>query len=359
MLTSPLTKKLNITYPIIQAPMAGGITTPELVAAVSNAGGLGSIGSGYMTPDALREAIQKTKQLTDKPFSVNVFVPSEDKVTYSREELEKADKLLHPFFTELEMEIRELPTQFEEPFEELIDVVIAENIPIVSFTFGIPSEQVITKLKKAAALVIGTATTVNEAIHLEKAGMDAIVAQGSEAGGHRGTFSTSYEQAMVGTVALVPQVVDHVTVPIIAAGGIMDARGVLAVEVLGASAVQLGTAFLTCEESGTNPIHQQTILESFEDSTVVTNVFSGKPARGIHNYFIETMNDFEDDIPAYPIQNALTSTIRKEAGKQQNIRFMSLWSGQGARLSKKTTAAKLIDEIVKDYETLVSQTFKN
>lgn len=355
MFSSQLTKKLNTTYPIIQAPMAGGITTPELVAAVSNAGGLGSIGSGYMTPDALREAIQQTKELTDQPFSVNLFVPSDDDLSVSREELEEADKLLHPFYAELEVGIQELPSQFEEPFEELIDVVIDEEIPIVSFTFGIPSEETITRLKRAGAFVIGTATTVNEAIHLEKAGMDAVVAQGSEAGGHRGTFSTSFEQAMVGTMALVPQVVDHITIPVIAAGGIMDARGVLAAEMLGASAVQLGTAFLTCEESGTNPIHQKTILESFEDSTVVTKVFSGKPARGIHNYFIEQMNDYEDVIPAYPFQNALTSALRKEAGKQKNIRFMSLWAGQGARLSKEISASDLIDEIVRDYEGLVTK----
>lgn len=355
MLSSTFTKKLNISYPIIQAPMAGGITTPELVAAVSNAGGLGSIGSGYMTPDALCEVIQKTKDRTDQPFSVNLFVPSDDEVTYSREELKEAAQLLHPFYTELDIEIQELPTDFEEPFEELIDVVIDEGVPIVSFTFGIPSEETVSRLKRAGAFVIGTATTVNEAIHLEKAGMDAIVAQGSEAGGHRGTFSTSYEQAMVGTMALVPQVVDHVTVPIIAAGGIMDARGVLAAEVLGASAVQLGTAFLTCEESGTNPIHKKTILESFEDSTVVTNVFSGKPARGIHNYFIEQMNDYEDAIPAYPFQNTLTRALRKEAGKQQNIQFMSLWAGQGARLSKKTKAVDLINWIVREYEKLVAK----
>ncbi|PWA13099.1 nitronate monooxygenase [Pueribacillus theae] len=357
MFSSPLSKELNITYPIIQAPMAGGITTPELVAAVSNAGGLGSIASGYMSPESLRESIRQTKQLTDKPFQVNLFVPGEDEVELSREELEEADKLLHPFYNELEIDIQELPTNFTEPYDELVDVVIDESIPVVSFTFGIPSEEVIQRLKQAGAFVIGTATTVNEAIHLEKAGMDAVVAQGSEAGGHRGTFSTDFEQAMVGSIALIPQVVDNISIPVIAAGGIMDARGVLAAEVLGASAVQMGTAFLTCEESGTNPIHQKTILESFEDSTVVTNVFSGKPARGIHNYFIEQMNDYEHLIPPYPAQNALTSTLRKEAGKQQNIRFMSLWSGQGARLSKKTTAANLIKEVVQAYEQLIAKKF--
>lgn len=352
--TTSLTKKLQITYPIIQAPMAGGITTPELVAAVSNAGGLGSLASGYMTPENLRETIQKTKQLTERPFAVNVFVPEDDEVHVSRDEIEEASKQLHPFYEELGMNHPELPSNVEEPFEALIEIIIEEKIPVVSFTFGIPSEKIITKLKETGAFVIGTATTVNEAIHLEKAGMDAIVAQGSEAGGHRATFSTSFEQALVGSMALIPQVVDHITVPVIAAGGIMDARGLLAAKVLGASAVQLGTAFLTCEESGTNPIYQETILESFEDSTVVTNVFSGKPARGIHNYFIEKMNDDDDIILPYPYQNALTQPLRKEAGKQQNIQFMSLWAGQGARLSQKTSAENFIKKLVHGYESLLA-----
>lgn len=345
------TKLLNITYPIIQAPMAGGITTPELVASVSNAGGLGSIAAGYLSPDALRNTIQKTKKLTDKPFSVNLFVPSDEKLEVTQEKLKHAQQLLIPFYEELEIEVPPLPSDFHEPFDELIEIVMDEKIPIVSFTFGIPSKEVIAKLKQNDVFLIGTATTVNEALEIEKAGIDAVVAQGSEAGGHRGTFSTSFEQALVGSIALIPQVVDYVSIPVIAAGGIMDGRGMLAAEVLGASAVQLGTAFLTCEEAGTNPAHQKAILESFEDSTVITNVFSGKPARGIHNYFIETLNDYEDDIPPFPYQNALTNPIRKEAGKEQNIRFMSLWCGQGARLSKNTSATKLIESIIQDYES--------
>lgn len=350
MRNSSLTKALNITHPIIQAPMAGGITTPELVAAVSNAGALGSIGAGYMTPEALQKAIQETKALTDRPFSVNLFVPDEGLEVTEEELRETADKL-DPFLEELGTELGDLPTNFAQPFHEQLDVVIREQIPIASFTFGIPSDDIIARLKEANVFVIGTATTVNEALELEKAGMDAIVAQGSEAGGHRGTFQTSFAQAMVGTIALVPQMADHVNVPLIAAGGIMDARGVLAAEVLGASAVQLGTAFLTCKESGAHPLHQETILESYENSTVVTSVFSGKPARGINNRFIEEMND-ESDILPYPVQNALTNPLRQEASKQENIQFMSLWAGQGIRLSKRTSAQQLIDEIVRDLQTL-------
>ena len=348
--TAELTKALNIAYPIIQAPMAGGIATPELASAVSNAGGLGSIAAGYLSPDALRTTIQETKKLTDKPFSVNLFVPTDEKIEVSEEQLKRAQKLLEPFYEELKIDVPPLTTHFHESFDELIEVVIDEQIPIVSFTFGIPPKEVIAKLKQKDVFLIGTATTVNEAIEIEKAGLDAVVAQGSEAGGHRGTFSTSFEQALVGSIALIPQAVDNVSIPVIAAGGIMDGRGMLAAEVLGASAVQLGTAFLTCEEAGTNPAHKEAILESFEDSTVITNVFSGKPARGIHNYFIESMNDHENDIPPFPYQHALTNPLRKQASKQQNIRFMSLWCGQGARLSKKTSAKNLIQSIIQDYE---------
>lgn len=357
--TVELAKALNITYPIIQAPMAGGIATPELVSAVSNAGGLGSIAAGYLSPDALRTTIQETKKLTNRPFAVNLFVPSNDEIKISEEELKRAQKLLVPFYEELKIDVPPLPTNFHEPFNELIEVVIDEQIPIVSFTFGIPQKEVITKFKQNHVFLIGTATTVNEAIEIEKAGMDAVVAQGSEAGGHRGTFSKSFEQAHVGSIALIPQMVDNVSIPVIAAGGIMDGRGMLAAEVLGASAVQLGTAFLTCEEAGTNPAHKEAILESFEDSTVITNVFSGKPARGIHNYFIETMNDYENEIPPFPYQNTLTNPLRKQASKQQNIRLMSLWCGQGARLSKKTSTKNLIQNIIQDYETRKSNMTQN
>lgn len=357
--TAELTKVLNITYPIIQAPMAGGITTPELVSAVSNAGGLGSIAAGYLSPDALRTTIQETKKLTNKPFSVNLFVPARDEIEVTEEDLKRAHEWLVPFYEELKMDVPPLPTNFHEPFDELIEVVIDEKIPIVSFTFGIPPKEVITKLKQNHVFLIGTATTVNEAIDIEKAGMDAVVAQGSEAGGHRGTFSTSFEQALVGLIALIPQIVDNVSIPVIAAGGIMDGRGMLAAEVLGASAVQLGTAFLTCEEAGTNPAYKEAILESFEDSTVITRVFSGKPARSIHNYFIETLNDHENEIPPFPYQNALTNPLRKEANKQQNIRFMSLWCGQGARLSRKTSAKSLVQSIVQDYEMRKSNLTQN
>lgn len=353
MYSSPLTRKLNIMYPIIQAGMAGGITTPELVSAVSNAGGLGSIGAGYMTPENLRTSIQRTKELTNKPFAVNLFVPNE--ISASEQTIKKAAEQLQPFYESLSIQLDELPTTFQQPFEEQVTVILDEQVPIVSFTFGIPPQETINKLKKEDILLIGTATTVDEAIAQEDVGIDAVVAQGSEAGGHRGTFSSPFEQALIGTMSLVPQVVDHVSIPVIAAGGIMDARGIMAARALGAQAAQLGTAFLTCLESGTNSVYQEAILTSSETDTTITKVFSGKPARGLANTFIRDMQKNKTEVAPYPIQNTLTNKMRREASKQNNMELMSLWAGQGTRMSKKGTVATFIQDVVEQYEQLAEK----
>lgn len=188
----------------------------------------------------------------------------------------------------------------------------------------------------------------------EEAGMDMIVVQGSDAGGHRGSFAGSFDDSMIGTMALIPQVADHVSIPIIAAGGIMDGRGVLASLVLGAQAVQMGTAFLTCIESGANELHKEAILNGTEEQAVITSAFSGKPARGLKNEFIIKMKEHEDALPAYPIQNMLTQDIRSEAAKQKNKEWMSLWCGQNPRLSKNLHAAELIETIINQIEEIIS-----
>jgi len=344
-----VTKRLSLKYPIIQAGMAGGITTPELVAAVSNAGGLGMIGAGYMTPKDLELSIQKVKEWTDQPFGVNLFVPENPVVV--QEEIERANQLLEPIRQKLGIEKKkEDPILNNSTFEEQIQIVIKNKIPVASFTFGIPPRNVIEQLKQNDIVVIGTATTVNEAIQNEDAGMDMIVVQGSEAGGHRGSFAESFDQAMIGTIALIPQVSDRVKIPVIAAGGIMDGRGVLASLILGAQAVQMGTAFVTCKESGAHELHKKAILNSSEEQTAITSAFSGKPARGVNNEFIRMMKDYERELPPYPIQNNLTQTIRKEAAKQGKREWMSLWCGQNPRLSQHVTAAELIHSVVDQVE---------
>ncbi|TKD70704.1 NAD(P)H-dependent flavin oxidoreductase [Pseudalkalibacillus hwajinpoensis] len=335
-----LTRILQIEYPIIQAPMAGGPTTPELVSEVSNAGGLGMIGAGYLSADQLKTTIQDVKQRTNLPFGVNLFVVKEENI--SEVELHKSFQTLETFRKKLNLsnELPEVKTSLE--IERHIEMIIEENVPVCSFTFGIPDQSIINRLKENKITVIGTATTVEEAIAVERAGMDAIVAQGSEAGGHRGSFLGG---GIIGTMALAPQVDDHVKIPVIASGGIMDGRGFAAATMLGAEGVQMGTVFLTTRESGAHDLHKKAIMDATEENTVLTKSFSGKEARGIENEFIRLMNE-NAFIAPYPIQNSLTKSIRKEAAKQGNAHFMSLWAGQGTRMNKETTVKELFEELV-------------
>lgn len=354
MIKYSITEKLQIKHPIIQAGMAGGITTPELVAAVSNAGALGTLGAGYLSPEKTREAIRKIKQLTDKAFAVNLFVPEHPVV--SQEAIKHSTDLLTAFYQDLG--IQEVPPVNEltpSSFHQQIEVLIEEQVPVSSFTFGIPTEEVISALKRESITTIGTATTVQEALANEKQQIDMVVMQGSEAGGHRGSFLKSTEESMIGTMALIPQTVDHVTIPVIAAGGIGDGRGLVASLSLGADAVQIGTAFVTTEESGANPLHKQAIMESTEDKTVLTKAFSGKPARGIRNEFIDKMQGYEHQLPAYPIQNTLTQKMRKEAAKQNRPEYLALWSGQNPRSSTSKSAGELIQAIISQREDIVKK----
>ncbi|MFG6150082.1 NAD(P)H-dependent flavin oxidoreductase [Halobacillus sp. B23F22_1] len=338
-----VTAMLKIDYPIIQAGMAGGITTPELVAAVSNAGGFGTLGAGYMNIEDLEKSLTAIKQQTRGSFGVNIFIPEYPDII--EEEIEKTNHLLEPIRKGLYLDEKPKPQLSHSLFDHQLEVALKHQVPACSFTFGIPSKEVIRDLKKEGIFVIGTATTVEEALMNEERGMDMVVAQGSEAGGHRGTFYNTYDSAMIGTMSLIPQVVDHLRIPSIAAGGIMDGRGVKAAFALGAQGVQLGTAFVTCVESGAKLQHKEAILKTPEHDTVITKAFSGKPARGIKNQFTNEMRDHEENLPGYPLQNSLTKDIRKEAAKQNKPQYMSLWSGQSPRLSQSISAGELIEKI--------------
>ena len=346
MFTTRFTQLVDIQYPIVQAGMAGGITTPKLVASVSNAGGLGTIGAGYLNPDSLRTAIRAVKELTNRPFGVNLFVVQE--TLPNEEEMERMNRHLDPIREMLGIETRQQIDRYSESFEDQIQVVLDEHVPVFSFTFGIPLQEVLKHLKHHRIVVLGTATTVDEALQLEASGVDAIVVQGSEAGGHRGTFGTSAMAALVGTMALVPQVVDHVCVPVIASGGIMDGRGLIASLALGASAVQMGTAFVPCVESGAHELYKEAVLRSHEDATQITFAYSGKAARGIRTKFMQEIDGYPGKIPPYPVQNALTQDIRQAAAKQRNPEYMSLWAGQGVRLTTNRTAQAIVQECVQE-----------
>ncbi len=336
---------LNLKYPIIQAGMAGGPTTPELVAEVSEAGALGTLGAGYMTPQQIKWALENIRQRTHSPIAVNLFLPEIPEM--NKDATLAMQQHLNTYRSKLGIpEVHTIPDR-KNLFNEQLSTVIEAGVKIVSFTFDAPSKRLVEKLHALKIIVIATATSVKEAIHLESNGVDLIVAQGSEAGGHRGTFLNGESESMIGTMALVPQVVDVVSCPVVAAGGIMDGRGMAAALTLGASAVQLGTAFLTVKESGANSIHKETILTSRDTDTKITKVFSGKSARGFKN---KMMIDLESGIPGdllpYPLQHILTSDIRKEAAKQGNKEMMSMWSGQASSLAIESSASELVRRLV-------------
>ena len=338
MIRDGLLQRLTLTTPIIQAPMAGGGDTPELVSAVSNAGGLGSIGATYSTPAQIHELSRTVRAQTTRPFAINLFAPvSADD---PGEQFDAALARLAPYYDELGVEP---PRQLPPPpwtFEEQFVTAMESGASVFSFTFGLLPAAAM-KVAKERMLVMGTATTVAEAVALARSGVDAIIAQGSEAGGHRGSFAVPFEQAMVGTMALVPQIVDAVDVPVIASGGIMDGRGIAAALALGASAAQLGTAFLTSEEAGIADVYKEAILAAGEHETRITRAFSGRPARGIVNRFMSDVDASGTALP-FPYQNALTRPLRQAAARQGRADMLSLWAGQGVRLARRKRAGDLM-----------------
>ncbi|HEY9577151.1 MAG TPA: nitronate monooxygenase, partial [Pseudobacillus sp.] len=335
---------LTLKLPVWQAPMAG-VSTPELTAAASNAGSLGNIGAGYLSGEQTEEFIQRVKQLTNAAFGINLFVP--EQVETKSEQVSIAHQLLAPYRRELgiEEELHEISFG-PSPFNEQLAVVLQEKVKVCSFTFGLPPKKALEQLKERGIVTVGTATTVDEAVACEQAGVDAVVVQGSEAGGHRGTFQQP--ESMIGLMALLPQVVQEVRIPAIAAGGIMNGRGIAAALCLGASAAQLGTAFLVTKESGAHPLHKEAILSANEKDAVLTRAFSGKTARGISNKFMKELQGHEDNFLPYPLQNTLTKDIRKQAGQQNNKKYMSLWSGQGTRMSERQTVNELIGRLIEE-----------
>ncbi|WP_107942565.1 NAD(P)H-dependent flavin oxidoreductase [Metasolibacillus fluoroglycofenilyticus] len=332
-------QQFQINKPIIQAPMAG-VTTPQLVIASCEAGILGSIGAGYLDGAATREFIQAVKKGTNKPFAVNLFVQEEPKIDVAV--LQEARVALQPIYDELNI----APVQTvisKDVYSEQLQVVIDEQVPICSFTFGIPSATEIERLKAANIYIIGTATTLQEAQAVEAAGFDAVVLQGSEAGGHRGTFTEPLQ--LITTEELLVQVIGQVAIPVIAAGGIATASQVKNALAQGATAVQVGTAFLVAIESEVSPLYKQAILQSEHDMTTLTKAFTGKFARGLKNDFTERLKDAV--VAPYPLQHHLTVAIRKESTVQGRPEFLSLWMGENSHLAKEATVADIVEELLK------------
>ncbi|MEX2644250.1 MAG: nitronate monooxygenase [Acetobacterales bacterium] len=341
-----MTELLGIEHPILQAPMAGA-TTPALAAAVSNAGGLGSLGCAMLAPDGFREQVRQTRALTNRPVHVNFFCHEPPRRDAARAAL--ARELVKPFYDELGLgEVPEV-TASNHPFDEsMLEAVIETRPQVVSFHFGLPADPAVRRLKDAGLLVMSSATTVAEARHLAARGVDAVIAQGWEAGGHRGTFLGGPESGSVGTATLVPHVADAVDVPVIAAGGIADGRGIAAAFALGASGVSIGTAFLTCPESAIPEVHKQALLQARDEDTRLTRAFSGRHARGLNNRYIEAMAGHEADLPDFPLMNTLTGPLRKAGGAAGSPDFVALWSGQAAPLNRALPAGELLEALVED-----------
>lgn len=345
--TTRLTTRLGIDFPIIKGPL-GGLSSQRLTAAVSNFGGLGSFGALGLNPDAIRTVIREIRAQTSKPFAINLWVSLEDEGAAKSGESAFKRSLAH-----LSKHIQDvhgkLPTYtpyIPMRFEDQVRVLLEENVPAFSFIYGIPPKEILDECRHRNIVTIGTATTVNEAIALDQAGVDVIAASGFEAGGHRGSFLRPSEESLTGTFALVPQVVDAVKAPVVAAGGIADARGIVAAFALGASGVQMGTVFLACEESGASPIHRKAILGGQASTTALTRGFTGRLARGIKNQLLDELNKKDTEILPYPLQRALVRHLSIPAEKAGRSEFLPLWAGQSASLSRSDDVNELLSNLV-------------
>ncbi len=331
--------------PIIQAPMLGASDTAMAIA-VSKAGGLGSYAAAGSTPEKLKLDVEAIRASTSRPFAVNTFIlppcdPSPDVV---REAIE----LLAPWRERYGLPPQAIPNQWAEAFEPQFSAVVESAPPVASFTFGILSRQQISMLHARNVIVFGTATSVSEAKAWADVGADAICAQGFEAGGHRGTFLKPITESSIGTFALVRTILAEVHLPIIAAGGIADGAGVAAALVLGASAVQVGTAYLLSDESIANETWRAAIQSAPDDPTRLTRAISGRYARGIENEFMTTMRAVEEGIAAYPVQNALTQELRSAAAKAGSSAVLSMWAGQAARLTRQGSSGDITRDLWND-----------
>lgn len=346
-LENQIIKVLGLKGPLILSPLAGGPSTPELVAAVSNAGGLGSLGLAYETPEQIRTIIQKTRSLTSKPIAVNLFVPAKTP-ELSKDQINQAIEDTKKYREELGVPSPKLEPPYALDFDQQFETMLSQKPEVFSFTFGLLSSDYIKECNKNHIITCGTATTLEEGLLVEESGVDWLVAQGIEAGGHRGIFSATEEDSEIGLFPLVRSLADRLKIPVIAAGGIMDGAGIAAVLALGASAAQLGTAFLLCEEAGTSRPYREALV-SKNRKTRTTRVFSGRIARGLENRFMKEMETRQ--ILPFPAQNVFTRDIRKRSAELGKSDFLSLWSGQGIELIREMKAHELVAVLFQELRT--------
>jgi nitronate monooxygenase len=346
-----LTGILKVAYPIIQAPMLG-VTTPEMAASISNSGGLGSLPVGGLSPEKTLALIRRTKALTHKPFAVNLFAHTIPPI--DRQKASAMQDFLEKLCTDnrLKYEKQAIESLRFYSYKKQIDTLLNENIPVVSFTFGVLDDASIKAFKEKGVVLIGTATCVKEALILKQKGIEIICAQGIEAGGHRGTFLEEEPLPQVSAMALVQQIISHVDKPVIWAGGINDGKTIRAALAMGAAGVQPGTVFLRCPESAAIPAYKEALKNASDTDSILTRAFSGRWARGLKNKMSEAIENSGLQVPPYPIQNSLTALLRAEAQKNNNPDFTNLWAGQSAFKAAAKPCAEIFMEMVRQAEEI-------
>ena len=352
-----ITKLLGIEYPILQGPFGGNLSSVELVAAVSNAGGLGGYGAYTLSPQEIAGIDAKIKAATDKPYNLNLWVSDTDSVDgeVSDEQYEKVKKLFQPYFDKAGIPLPVKPVPFKSRYNNQVQVILDVKPAVFSFVFGIPSADILEQCRKAGIKTAGAATTPEEAIALEMAGVDMIIASGFEAGGHRPSFLAPAELSTTGTFVLLQLIREKVKIPVVAAGGIANGRGVAAAFTLGADAVQVGTAFLACDESGALPVHRQMLFSDAARQTILTSVFTGRLGRGIMPGMARELRGKENDLLPFPLQSSLMSALRPAAIEQQKWDLVFFWGGQIAPMLKQTNATALMKSLVEETTALMER----
>ncbi|MFZ4156375.1 nitronate monooxygenase [Streptomyces pseudogriseolus] len=331
-------------HPIVQAPMAGGVSVPQLAAAVSDAGGLGFLAAGYKTADGMYQEIKQLRGLTSRPFGVNLFLPQPETADPAA-----VDVYAHQLAGEAswyETELGDPDSGRDDGYDAKLAVLLDNPVPVVSFHFGVPAREVIDSLHRVGTLTFVTATTAEEARAVERAGADVVIAQGVEAGGHQGTHRDLPETdgGGIGLLSLVAQVRESVGIPVVAAGGIMRGAQIAAVCAAGASAAQLGTAFVAAHESGAHALHKQALTSPLHPRTELTRAFTGRPARALVNRFLREHGPYAP--AAYPEVHHLTAPLRKAAAKAGDAQGLAMWAGQGHRMARELPAGQLVEVLM-------------
>jgi len=344
------TELLAIDYPILQGPFGGGLSSVELVATVSNAGGLGGYGAYTLTPQEIYDLDKQIKAATDKPYNLNLWVSDTDAPggIVTDEQYEQAKKVFKPYFDEAGIPLPEKPAPFKSRFENQLQVILDIRPRVFSFMFGTLSADILEQCRKRGITTVGAATTLDEAIALDATGVDMIIASGFEAGGHRPSFLASSESSITGTFVLLQLIKEKVKTPIIAAGGIANGRGIAAAMTLGADAAQIGTAFLACDESGALPIHRQMLFSDAARYTTLSRAFTGRLGRGLTSRIARELSGGEKNFLPFPLQTTFMSPLRKAALDKEKWDMVLFWGGQIAPLLKHKKAGQLMQSLIEE-----------